>query len=138
LQAFQVSIFPTQKAAFSVHLQMVPKYDPATSRWTPTSPEEEASAGYSPIGSLIRQGPSPFIQRVTDSDSYDQGVLKMMSKDKMSRNEAQGNMDAYIRNVSDKFLHCLFLQILHSFSLFDFEIVAKRLGAPEIGREKRC
>lgn len=82
-------------------ISMVPKYDPKTKLWTPTSPEEEAAAGYPPIGSLLRQGPSPFFQRLTNPDEYDQGVLKMMAKDSIDRNEAQGNMDAYIRNPND-------------------------------------
>lgn len=86
---------------FHTNRNMAPKYDPETSRWAPSSPEEEASAGYSAFGSLIRQGPSPFIQRLTNPDEYDQGVLKMMEKDNMSRDEAQGNMDAYIRNPND-------------------------------------
>ena len=78
---------------------MVPKYDPKTERWTASSPEEEASAGYPAWGSLLRQGPSPFFQRVFNADDYDQGVLKMMERFGMSRDEAQGNMDAHIRNV---------------------------------------
>lgn len=80
---------------------MAPKYDAKTSRWSAMSPEEEASAGYSTWGSLIRQGPSPFFQRIFNADDYEQGVLKMMARDGMSRNEAQGNMDAYIRNPND-------------------------------------
>ena len=87
------------KRILSSKLFMAPKYDPATSRWTATSPDEEASAGYPAWGSLIRQGPSPFFQRIFNADDYEQGVLKMMARDGMGRNEAQGNMDAYIRNV---------------------------------------
>ena len=84
-------------------LNMVPKYDPLTKRWEPSTPDEDASAGYPPIGSLLRQGPIPFFQRLKDPDQYDQAVLKMMaSSDSIrSRNEAQGNMDAYLQNPND-------------------------------------
>lgn len=86
----------------STTLFMVPRYDKETKRWSPTSPEEEASAGYSPFGSLLRQGPVPFIQRLRDPDGYDQGVLKMLAIENFaSRDEAQGNMDAYLQNPND-------------------------------------
>jgi hypothetical protein len=79
---------------------MAPRYNPATQRWEATTPEEEQ--GYPPTGSLIRQGPVPFLQRLIKSDEYEQGVLKMMAKDStMDRNEAQGNMDAYLRSPND-------------------------------------
>jgi len=124
---------------FHTNRNMAPKYDPETSRWAPSSPEEEASAGYSAFGSLIRQGPSPFIQRLTNPDEYDQGVLKMMEKDNMSRDEAQGNMDAYIRNPNDwviilkKFL-CLRHVGIFSFSNYEFSLST---GVAKNGREER-
>lgn len=84
---------------------MVPRYDEEAQRWSPSTPEEEAGKGYSPIGSLIRQGPVPFVRRLVDPDSYDQGVLKMMATESggsgMTRDEAQGNMDAYLQNPND-------------------------------------
>ena len=82
---------------------MVPRYDLSTGRWEATKEEEEGeSAGYPPIGSLIRQGPVPFFQRLKDPDMYDQAVLKMMANEPgMSRMEAQGNMDAYLQNPND-------------------------------------
>jgi hypothetical protein len=80
---------------------MVPRYDVQSQRWAPTSPEEEESAGYPSIGSLIRQGPLPFIQRLKEPDSYNQAVLKMMSEREMVYKEAQGNMDAYLANPND-------------------------------------
>ena len=81
---------------------MVPRYDKETKRWSPSSPEEEASAGYSAFGSLLRQGPVPFLQRLRDPDGYDQGVLKMLANENFaSRDEAQGNMDAYLQNPND-------------------------------------
>ena len=83
-------------------LFMAPRYDKETKRWSPTSPEEEASAGYSPFGSLLRQGPVPFFQRLRDPDGYDQGVLKMLANENFaSRDEAPGNMDAYLQNPND-------------------------------------
>ena len=86
----------------STTLFMVPRYDKETKRWSPSSPEEEASAGYPPSGSLLRQGPVPFFQRLRDPDGYDQGVLKMLANENFaSRDEAQGNMDAYLQNPND-------------------------------------
>lgn len=83
-------------------LSMAPRYDKGTKRWSPTSSSEEESAGYSPVGSLIRFGPVPFVRRLTDPDGYNQGVLKMMANENFaSRDEAQGNMDAYICNPND-------------------------------------
>ena len=79
------------------HRFMVPKYDESTQRWTDPSGE----TGYGPIGSLLRQGPLPLIQRLRDADGYEQGVLKMMATDGMTRNQAQGNMDAYLSNPND-------------------------------------
>lgn len=98
VQAFQSSGMQ-QARVLNLPLSMAPKYDPETNRWTATCSDEEASAGYPAWGSLIRQGPSPFFQRVFSADEYEQGVFKMMAKDDISRDEAQGNMDAYIRNV---------------------------------------
>ncbi|CAJ1951300.1 unnamed protein product [Cylindrotheca closterium] len=80
---------------------MVPKFDPQTRKWSPTSPEEEASAGYDIWGSLLRQGPNPFIQRLFQADEYEQGVLKFMAGDKVDRNTAQAEMDAYLQNPND-------------------------------------
>ena len=80
---------------------MAPVYDPMTSRWEASTDDESSPAGYGPFGSLLRQGPVPFLQRLRDPDSYDQAVLKMMANEKMDRNEAQGNMDAYLLNPND-------------------------------------
>jgi hypothetical protein len=80
---------------------MAPKYDKATQRWSPTSPDDEPSAGYNIFGSLLRQGPSPVIQRIFKADDYEQAVWKFMAGDKCDRNTAQGNMDAYLRNPND-------------------------------------
>ena len=44
----------------------------------------------------------PFFQRLRDPDGYDQGVLKMLANENFaSRDEAQGNMDAYLQNPND-------------------------------------
>jgi hypothetical protein len=85
----------------STLLRMAPKYDSSTSRWEASTPDEDSSAGYGPVGSLLRQGPVPFLQRLRDPDSYNQAVLKMMASENMDRNEAQGNMDAYLLNPND-------------------------------------
>jgi hypothetical protein len=68
-------------------------------RWFPG--DDEDAIGYPPIGSLIRQGPKAFLSRVTNGDGYEQGVYKMMAQEGWDRNEAQGNMDAYIENPND-------------------------------------
>eukprot|EP00559_Dactyliosolen_fragilissimus_P006966 CAMPEP_0184856850 /NCGR_PEP_ID=MMETSP0580-20130426/2028_1 /TAXON_ID=1118495 /ORGANISM="Dactyliosolen fragilissimus" /LENGTH=113 /DNA_ID=CAMNT_0027352111 /DNA_START=225 /DNA_END=563 /DNA_ORIENTATION=- len=80
---------------------MAPRFDPSTQKWYPTKPDEEASSGYGPLGSLIRAGPLPFFQRIINPDQYEQGVLKYIAQEGVSRIEAQGNMDAYIENPND-------------------------------------
>eukprot|EP00980_Cylindrotheca_fusiformis_P028296 scaffold22589_cov138-Cylindrotheca_fusiformis.AAC.59 len=97
VSSFHANMLPKAKQ----RVFMVPKYNSETSQWTPSSSDEGPSAGYPAFGSLLRQGPSPFIQRILNPDDYEQGVLKMMANEGMSRNEAQGNMDAYIRNPND-------------------------------------
>lgn len=94
---------PCPPSAATTHLNMAPQYDPFSRRWEASSPDESAEAGYPPLGSLIRQGPIPFFQRLKDPYMYDQAVLKMManSEENMSRDEAQGNMDAYMKNPND-------------------------------------
>lgn len=64
-----------QKRALSTKLLMAPKFDVKTQRWTPSS-DEEATPAYGPIGSLIRAGPLPFIQRIVNADKYEQAVYK--------------------------------------------------------------
>lgn len=90
-----------KKPVTSTGLAMAPRYDKTTNKWVPTSDAEMPSAGYPPIGSLLRQGPAPYFQRLFKTDEYEQAVLKFMAGDECSRNEAQGNMDAYLRNPSD-------------------------------------
>ena len=80
---------------------MAPRFDPFTQRWYPSSPDEEPSAGYPPVGSLLRHGPKPYLERTLKPDEYEQAVLKFMAADECSRNEAQANMDAYLRNPND-------------------------------------
>lgn len=82
-------------------LAMAPRFDKTENMWIATGPEEEPSAGYDVWGSLLRQGPSPFLTRVFKPNDYEQAVLKFMAGDKCDRLEAQGNMDAYLRNPSD-------------------------------------
>lgn len=58
-----------------------------------SSSDEE---GYGPVGSLLRHGPVPFFQRITDPDKYEKSVQNYQAKAKCSRMEAQGNMDFYL------------------------------------------
>eukprot|EP00545_Synedropsis_sp_CCMP1620_P012740 CAMPEP_0119016810 /NCGR_PEP_ID=MMETSP1176-20130426/14505_1 /TAXON_ID=265551 /ORGANISM="Synedropsis recta cf, Strain CCMP1620" /LENGTH=156 /DNA_ID=CAMNT_0006970353 /DNA_START=15 /DNA_END=485 /DNA_ORIENTATION=+ len=80
---------------------MAPRFDKKDNIWIPTGPEEGPEAGYDVWGSLFRQGPSPFLTRVFKPSDYEQAVLKFMAGDKCDRLEAQGNMDAYLRNPAD-------------------------------------
>ena len=54
--------------------------------------------GYSPVGSLSRQGPIPFFIRITQPAKYEEAVEKFMILEKCSRTEAQANMDAYFND----------------------------------------
>jgi len=81
-------------------LRMAPRFDPVEKRWYPRT-DEEAQEAYGPVGSLIRQGPKPFISRLVNPDAYEQGVYKMMAQEGWDRLEAQGNMDAFLENAQD-------------------------------------
>uniref|UniRef100_A0A7S1Z753 PSI-F n=1 Tax=Trieres chinensis TaxID=1514140 RepID=A0A7S1Z753_TRICV len=74
-----------------------PKFDKTAQKWEATCVEE----GYGPLGSLLRFGPVPFLKRVSDSDAYEQAVLKYQAAERCDRMEAQGNMDAYFENPGD-------------------------------------
>lgn len=80
---------------------MVPRYDKTTERWSTDNPDEMAGSSYGPIGSLYRAGPKPFLQRIFQADTYDQAVLKYIAQDGCDRQEAQGNMDAFLENPQD-------------------------------------
>ncbi|CAJ1946224.1 unnamed protein product [Cylindrotheca closterium] len=89
-----------QTGRSSTARDMAPKFDPTTQKWIPQN-DEEATPAYGPVGSLIRAGPLPFVQRVLNGEEYEQGVYKMMATEKCDRLEAQGNMDAYLENPQD-------------------------------------
>lgn len=78
---------------------MAPKFD--GEQWVPTSDDELPEAGYGVGRTLLLHGPKPFLQRVFQPELYEQAVLKFMAGDKVDRNTAQGNMDAYLRNPQD-------------------------------------
>jgi len=80
---------------------MAPRYDKTTRKWTPASAEEGPDGGYGVFGSLLRQGPQPFFNRIFKADEYDQAVLKFMAGDNVDRMTAQAEMDAYLRNPTD-------------------------------------
>jgi hypothetical protein len=88
-------VAPQQKA--HQHGLAMVKFDKTLNKFVTTSPEEGPEAGYPPFGSLLRQGPEPFIQRIFKADEYEQAVLKFMAVEKVDRMEAQGNMDAFLR-----------------------------------------
>jgi hypothetical protein len=83
-------------------LGMAPQFDNKLNKWVATFPEEEGpEAGYDIWGSLVRQGPFPFINRVFKAEEYEKAVLKFMAGDQVDRNTAQAEMDAYLRNPND-------------------------------------
>mmetsp|Transcript_12795 Transcript_12795/g.12900 ORF Transcript_12795/g.12900 Transcript_12795/m.12900 type:complete len:202 (-) Transcript_12795:234-839(-) len=83
-------------------LNMAPRIDRLEGRWSPDpSKPEEGIPAYGPVGSLIRGGPLPFIQRIFKADDYEQAVYKYMANEGCDRKEAQGNMDAYLENPND-------------------------------------
>ncbi len=57
--------------------------------------DNAATPGYGPWGSLVRQGPVPFVIRLLRPGSYEAAVEKYMRLEQCSRADAQGNMDAY-------------------------------------------
>lgn len=79
---------------------MAPKW--TGSEWVTTKPELEGpEAGYPATRTLLRHGPKAFLIRTFQPDKYEQAVLKFMAVDKVDRDEAQGNMDAYFENPND-------------------------------------
>mmetsp|Transcript_3015 Transcript_3015/g.5088 ORF Transcript_3015/g.5088 Transcript_3015/m.5088 type:complete len:199 (+) Transcript_3015:104-700(+) len=79
-----------------------PRFDKATEKWIATDPETQGpEAGYDLIGSALRAGPVPVIQRIINPEQYEQAVLKYMAAEGCDRTEAQGNMDAYFENPQD-------------------------------------
>lgn len=103
--AFAPSVAKTRRANVDACVGsrafMVPVYDKTTTQWSPTTDDDLPSAGYDILGTLLRQGPNPALQRIFKPTEYEQAVLKFMAGDKCDRNTAQGNMDAYLRNPSD-------------------------------------
>lgn len=77
-----------------------PTFNKKTERWEKAS-DDDGKYPYDTIGSLLRHGPSPFITRLTNSDEYEQAVLKYMATAGVSRAEATGNMDAKLNNAMD-------------------------------------
>jgi hypothetical protein len=69
-------------------------------RWEADS-EKDLEGAYGIFETVVRNGPLPFIQRVTNGFTYEQGVLKYMYMEKVGRKEAQGNIDASLENAGD-------------------------------------
>lgn len=86
-----LTVQSTSSVLSGTSLGMAPRFEDG--RWIPSSPDEEASAGYDATGSLLRQGPGPYFQRIFKADDYDQAVLKFMAGEGCSRDEAQASMD---------------------------------------------
>lgn len=75
-----------------------PTFNKKTERWEEPAVMDE---GYDKVGSLLRYGPKPYFTRVFNEDTYNQAVLKYMANEKVGRDEAQGNMDAFFENAQD-------------------------------------
>lgn len=75
------------------------KYDYNGQQWITESKEEQV--GYGILQTLVRHGPTPAVRRIVQPQQYEQAVLKFMAEEGCSRDEAQGNMDFYIRNPND-------------------------------------
>jgi hypothetical protein len=85
--ALALGFCPLPKKSFATSsLGMAPQYDNKFNKWVVTSPEEGPEAGYDIWGSLVRQGPSPFINHVFKAEEYKQAVLKFMAGDQVDRN----------------------------------------------------
>jgi hypothetical protein len=76
----------------------LPKFNKTTQRWEKTA---TAETGYPLYETLLRNGPVPFLTRLTNNDDYEQAVLKFQAAEKCSVNEAQGNM-----GTSSSFSEC--------------------------------
>ena len=57
--------------------------------------------GYGLLGTLIRQGPVPLVTRITQPEKYELSVQVYMAKEGCSKEEAQGNMDAFFANQNE-------------------------------------
>jgi hypothetical protein len=77
-----------------------PKFNAKTDKWEAAA-DDDGEYPYDAVGSLLRQGPSPFFTRLTNSAEYEQGVLKYMAGEGVSRAEATGNIDAKLNNAMD-------------------------------------
>lgn len=72
--------------------QKVPKFD--GDKWVYTAEDQKPSAGYGATKTLLLHGPAPFINRVFQTDDYEQAVLKFMVR-------------RWCCNVQERFLMCL-------------------------------
>lgn len=79
---------------------LAPQFDPSTEKWEPSS-DADLEGSYSPVGTLIRAGPKPFLVRLVNPGEYEQAVYKYMANENVGRKEAQGNMDSYFENAQD-------------------------------------
>eukprot|EP00542_Grammatophora_oceanica_P018215 CAMPEP_0194047570 /NCGR_PEP_ID=MMETSP0009_2-20130614/25048_1 /TAXON_ID=210454 /ORGANISM="Grammatophora oceanica, Strain CCMP 410" /LENGTH=168 /DNA_ID=CAMNT_0038693231 /DNA_START=49 /DNA_END=555 /DNA_ORIENTATION=- len=73
----------------------LPTIDKGTGKFTPPK-GVSPSQFYSPVSTLIKAGPVPFLTRITSPGKYEQAVWRYMSEAKeASLPQAQGNMDAF-------------------------------------------
>lgn len=101
LPSLALAFLPLNARKQCSSLSAGPNYDKNLNKWVVSSPDEGPEAGYGPLGSLLRQGPLPFFQRIFKAEEYDQAVLKFMAGDQADRMTAQAEMDSYLANPND-------------------------------------
>jgi hypothetical protein len=66
--------------------------------------------GYGLPGTLVRQGPTAFFARILSPVDYEMGVQKFMLARRVTRREAQGNLDAVLADPNSWLLEELHAQ----------------------------
>ncbi|KAL7514023.1 hypothetical protein ACHAXN_011339 [Cyclotella atomus] len=92
------SRFIAVTVSLEAYIAQVSKIDTTQQRKSPPP------SHFQPRSSLpmyYRAGPVPFFQRIVNTDTYEQAVLKYMAQEGCDRMEAQGNMDAFLENPQD-------------------------------------
>ena len=64
----------------------------------------DSNSYYSPLISLIRQGPIPFFIRLTQPTAYEAAVESLMAERSWDRTSAQSSIDSYYR-VTTNFIY---------------------------------
>ncbi|KAG8468716.1 hypothetical protein KFE25_013799 [Diacronema lutheri] len=79
--------------------------------------------GYGPAGTLLRQGPTALINRITKPVDYELGILKFMAERRVTRREAQGNLDAVLSDPNSWLFNELQKKKDRNFKVPDYTMV---------------